>query len=140
MFGWRRRGTIIGEGLSVVGKVTAEGLVKVYGQIDGELQCASLILSRKAQLSGAITAGNVVIDGKVEGPIEAADVVLKSRAHVVGDIHHQSLNIKSGAYFEGRSVQPHEANGRQPDKAGKKQSRRAANSGRDAISAAEPVA
>jgi cytoskeletal protein CcmA (bactofilin family) len=70
MFGWRRRGTIIGEGLKVVGKVTAEGLVKVYGQIHSELQCGSLILSRKAELSGTITAGKVVIDGKVEGPIQ----------------------------------------------------------------------
>ena len=124
MFG-RKRGTIIGEGLKVVGKVTAEGLVKVYGQIDGELHCASLILSRKAQLSGAVTARKVVIDGKVEGPIEAETVVLKSRAHVVGDIHHQSLDIEKGAYFEGRSVQTHGAKEREPDKAGKKPSRRA---------------
>ena len=46
MFGWRRRGTIIGRGLRVVGKVTAEGLVKVHGQIEGELQCATLTLAR----------------------------------------------------------------------------------------------
>jgi len=32
-------------------------------------------------------------------------VVLKSQAHVVGDIHHQSLAIESGAYFDGRSAQ-----------------------------------
>jgi cytoskeletal protein CcmA (bactofilin family) len=139
MFGWRRRGTIIGEGLKVVGKVTADGLVKLYGQIDGELQCTSLILSRKAQLSGAITAGKVVIDGRVEGPIEAANVVLKSRAHVVGDIHHQSLDIKKGAYFEGRSVQTHQANERQPDKGGKKQSRRASGN-LDVVPTPEPAA
>lgn len=109
MFGWRRRGTIIGKGLRVVGKVTAEGLVKVYGQIEGELQCATLILSRNAQLSGAIKAGKVIIEGRVEGPIEGGNVVLKSRAHMIGDIHHQSLGIKKGAHFEGRSVQTHKA-------------------------------
>jgi cytoskeletal protein CcmA (bactofilin family) len=123
MFGWRRRGTIIGEGLKVMGKVTAEGAVKVYGQVDGELQCASLVLARKAQLRGAVTAAKVVIDGKVEGPIHATKVVLKSRAHVVGDIHHQSLDIRRGAYFEGRSVHVQGPNGRQPG--GKKQGRRA---------------
>jgi len=136
MFGWRRRGTIIGEGLKVMGKVTAEGVVKVYGQIEGELQCASLFLARKAQLRGAVTAGNVVIDGKVEGPIHAGNVVLKSRAHVVGDIHHQSLDIKKGAYFEGRSVHVHEANERQV--AGKKQARRLANN-LEVVPAAEPA-
>src|SRR5262245_58258259 len=33
------------------------------------------------------------------------DVILKSQAHVVGDIHHQSLAIESGAFFDGRSMQ-----------------------------------
>jgi cytoskeletal protein CcmA (bactofilin family) len=41
----------------------------------------------------------------VEGPIHGGEVVLKSQAHVVGDIHHQSLAIESGAYFDGRSAQ-----------------------------------
>jgi cytoskeletal protein CcmA (bactofilin family) len=106
MFG-RRRSSIVGRGLQVVGKVTAEGLVKVYGQIDGELRCASLIVSRNGYVKGKITAEKAIIDGKVEGPIEAADVILKSRAHVVGDIHHRSLHLEQGAYFEGRSMQTH---------------------------------
>jgi cytoskeletal protein CcmA (bactofilin family) len=113
-------------------------LVKVYGQIDGELQCASLIVSRRAQIKGKITAGKVVIDGKVEGPIEAVEVVLKSRAHVVGDIHHQSLDLEKGAYFEGRSMQVHGANGSEPDKTGK-QSRRAENNIPGAKAATEPA-
>ena len=137
MFGWRRHGTIIGEGLKVVGKVTAEGLVKVYGQIDGELQCGSLVLARKAQLSGAVTAGKVVIDGKVEGPIHAAHVVLKPRAHVVGDIHHQSLDIRKGAYFEGRSVHVQGPNGHQP--VGKKQARRPTSGSLEVVPAADPA-
>jgi len=49
----------------------------------------------------------VVVDGRVEGPIQGGDVVLKSRAHVVGDIHHQSLTIEKGAYFDGRAAQAH---------------------------------
>ena len=49
-------------------------------------------------------AERVVVDGKVEGPIQGGEIVLKSRAQVVGDIHHQSLAIESGAFFDGRSV------------------------------------
>jgi cytoskeletal protein CcmA (bactofilin family) len=63
--------------------------------------------SREAQIAGIITAERVVVDGTVEGPIQGGEVVLKSQAHVVGDIHHQSLAIEKGAYFEGRSVQAH---------------------------------
>lgn len=120
MFGSRRNRTVIAEGLKIMGSVTAEGLVEVNGQVDGELHCTSLIISRKAHVTGAITADRVVVDGRVEGPIQGGEVVLKSQAHVVGDVHHQSLAIERGAYFEGRSVQAHGANGQQPDRAGKK--------------------
>jgi cytoskeletal protein CcmA (bactofilin family) len=104
MFGSKNRGTVIAKGLKIVGTVTAEGLVEVNGQVDGELHCTSLIISRGAQVSGTIAAGRVVVDGRVEGPIQGGDVILKSQAHVIGDIHHQSLSIESGAFFDGRSV------------------------------------
>ena len=105
MFGSSNRRTIIAKGLRIVGSVTAEGLVEVSGQVDGELHCTSLIISRGAQVSGIINAELVVVDGSVDGPIQGHDVLLKSRAHVVGDIQHQSLSIEKGAYFDGRSMQ-----------------------------------
>ena len=74
--------------------------MEVNGQIEGELHCTSLIVSRRAQIAGTITAERVVVDGRVEGPIQGGEVVLKSQAHVVGDVHHQSLAIEKGAYFE----------------------------------------
>jgi len=102
MFASKQRGTVIAKGLKIVGSVTAEGLVEVNGQIDGELHCTSLVT---AHVTGTVAAERVVVDGKVEGPIQGREVVLKSQAHVVGDIHHQSLAIESGAFFDGRSVQ-----------------------------------
>src|SRR6266705_2148105 len=110
MFRSRRGGTVIGEGLKIVGSVTADGLIEVNGQIEGDLHCTSLIVSPKAKVVGTITAAEVVVDGS------GGDVVLKSQAQVVGDIHHQSLTIGKGAYFEGRSVQEHRADGRQADR------------------------
>ncbi len=117
MIAWGRDKTVIGDGLKIVGSVTAEGLVEVNGQIEGDLHCTSLIVSPKAQIVGSITAERVVVNGKVEGPIQGGDVVLKSQAHVVGDIHHQSLTIEKGAYFDGRAKQEHGANGREPERA-----------------------
>ena len=132
MLGSKRNGTVIAEGLRIVGSVTAEGLVEVNGQIEGEMHCTSLIVSRKAQVAGTITAERVVVDGSVEGPIQGGEVVLKSQAHVVGDIYHQSLAIEKGAYFEGRSVQAQGANGHQPDRVGKKSLRELADSSKAA--------
>jgi cytoskeletal protein CcmA (bactofilin family) len=59
----------IAKGLKIVGSVTAEGLVEVNGQIDGELHCTSLVIARGAQVKGTVAAERVVVDGKVEGPI-----------------------------------------------------------------------
>ena len=107
--GVKRNETVIAEGLKIIGSVTAEGLVELNGQIEGELHCTSLIVASKAQVAGPITGERVVVDGRVEGPIQGGEVVLMSQAHVVGDIHHQSLAMEAGAYFEGRSVQAHGA-------------------------------
>jgi cytoskeletal protein CcmA (bactofilin family) len=101
---FRRRGTIIAEGLKIKGSVSADGLVEVSGHIEGDLHCASLFVSPKASIHGGIEADRVVVNGRVEGPIRASEVVLKSHAHVVGDIQHHSLSIERGAYFEGRSI------------------------------------
>jgi hypothetical protein len=79
MFGLKRDGTVIGNGLKIVGNVTAEGLVEINGQIEGDLHCTSLIVSPSAQVVGSITAERVVVSGRVEGPIQGGDVVLKPR-------------------------------------------------------------
>jgi hypothetical protein len=47
-----KQGTVIAKGLKIVGSVTAEGLVEVNGQIDGELHCTSLVIARGAQSQG----------------------------------------------------------------------------------------
>ncbi len=107
---FKRKGTIIAEGLKIVGSVTAEGLVEVNGHIDGDLHCTSLIISPKASILGGVEADRVVVNGRVEGPIRGGEVLLKKRAHVIGDIQHQSLAIEPGAYFDGRSVRSASSN------------------------------
>ena len=93
MFGSKQRGKVIAKGLKIVGSVTAEGLVEVDGQIDGELHCTFLVITRGAHVNGTVAAERVVVDGKVEGPIR--ENVLKSQAHVVGDvtINHLPLRV-----------------------------------------------
>jgi cytoskeletal protein CcmA (bactofilin family) len=137
---FKRRGTIIAEGLKIIGTVTAEGLVEVNGHIEGDLHCSSLVVSPKASLIGGIEADKVVVDGRVEGPIRGGDVLLKSRAHVVGDIQHSTLAIERGAYFDGRSVREPLTNMRRvesekPEKLSARLRREQAANGREPASA-----
>jgi cytoskeletal protein CcmA (bactofilin family) len=78
MFAWRHKRTVIAKGLKIVGCVTAEGLVEVNGEIEGELHGTSLVITQGANVIGTITAQRVVVDGGVEGPIHGTDVILKS--------------------------------------------------------------
>jgi cytoskeletal protein CcmA (bactofilin family) len=81
----------------------------------------------------------VVVDGTVEGPIQGGEVVLKSHAHVVGDIHHLTLAIEKGAYFEGRAVQARGSNGSQPATVGKRKPREAPSEAGAAAAASAPL-
>jgi len=105
MFAPRQQGTVIAKGLKIVGSVTAEGLVEVNGQIEGELHCTSLVIARGAHINGVVAAERVVVDGKVEGPIQGGEVILRSQAHVVGDIHHcpssEFLGQRAGSFKGG---------------------------------------
>src|SRR4249920_1076533 len=141
MFELKQRGTVIAEGLKIVGNVTAEELVEIDGQVEGELTCTSLIISRNAHIKGPIQAKELVVDGTVEGPVEGGHVILKSQAHVVGDVRHQSLAIESGAYFDGRSVQVR-GNGQTPKRLERKSARQIATNQESLsprIERAEPV-
>jgi cytoskeletal protein CcmA (bactofilin family) len=104
MFASKRTSTVIGEGLRIIGNVSAEGAVQVNGQIEGDLDCTSICVSPKAVIHGRINVRSVVVNGKVDGPIVGEDVVLKSQAFVTGDIQAQSLSIERGGHFEGRSL------------------------------------
>ena len=126
MFGSKQRGKVIPKGLKIVGSVTAEGLVEVDGQIDGELHCTFLVIARGAHVNGTVAAERVIVDGKVEGPIRGGEVVLKSQAQVVGDVHYQSLAIERGAFIDGRLVQVR-GNGQTPEKLEWKSMRQIAN-------------
>jgi hypothetical protein len=88
---FKRRETIIAEGLKIGGSVTAEGLVEVNGHIEGDLHCTSLVVSPKAWLIGGVEADHVARACRRRHPAQFA-----------GD--------RVGAYFDGRSVRSPESN------------------------------
>jgi cytoskeletal protein CcmA (bactofilin family) len=64
---------------------------------------------------------------------------LKSQAHVIGDIHHQSLAVDRGAYFDGRSIQVRGANGHQPERVGNKRLKQVASDNQETVSSTGQV-
>jgi cytoskeletal protein CcmA (bactofilin family) len=95
--------SIIGEDLTISGNVSSKGEIQVDGEIQGDIDCGSLLLGDKAQVTGNVVAEDVVVRGHVTGSIRGLRVTLQAQSHVEGDIFHQSLAIEQGAYFEGKS-------------------------------------
>lgn len=95
--------SIIGEDLTIQGNVNSKGEIQVDGDIQGDINCGSLLLGDKSHVSGNVVAEDVVVRGRVVGSIRGLRVTLQAQSHVEGDIFHQSLAIEQGAYFEGKS-------------------------------------
>ncbi len=95
--------SIIGEDLSVTGNIVSKGAVQVDGEIQGDVHCTSLVIGEKARVNGGLVAEEVEVCGNVTGSIRATRVTLKASSHVEGDIHHQTISIEQGAFFEGKS-------------------------------------
>ena len=97
----------ISSGLTIVGKIAGEGIVKIFGRIEGELHAPTVMISDGAHVEGDIVADELTIGGRVKGTIHANRVKLNSTAAVEGDIFHQLLSIEENARFEGSSRREH---------------------------------
>jgi cytoskeletal protein CcmA (bactofilin family) len=95
--------SIIDTGLTITGNLQSDRDVQVDGEINGDVHCSHLTVSKGGTITGNIVADEVVIRGRVNGTIRALQVVLQDTAHVESDIFHNSLIIEQGAVFDGQS-------------------------------------
>ena len=98
----------IGPGMTVVGKISSEGTLNVFGRVEGELHASIVRISNGAHVEGTIAAQDLTIGGRFKGTIQADRVTLTNSAVVEGEIHHSSLAIEENAWFAGVS-RPEEA-------------------------------
>jgi cytoskeletal protein CcmA (bactofilin family) len=89
--------------ITIVGKISGKGTVRVSGRVEGELHASTVLIDDGAQVEGDIVAEELTIGGCVKGTIHANRVKLIGSAMVEGDIFHQSLSIHENARFEGSS-------------------------------------
>ena len=89
--------------LKVNGDLRSDGDIQVNGQVNGDVQCARLIIGRTGVIIGNITADEIVVGGEVKGVIRATRVIMQETARVKSEVFHQELVIERGAWFEGVS-------------------------------------
>ena len=93
----------ISAGMTLTGKITGSGTVKILGRVQGELQASTVLIAEGAEVEGDVVAEDLTVGGRVKGTIRANRVRLNGTAHVEGDIFHRSLSIEENALFEGSS-------------------------------------
>lgn len=95
--------TIIGKEMSFNGTLTGKGILRVDGNVTGEIvQNGDIVVGESGNIEANIKARHITISGSVKGNVEASGLLqLLPVARVFGDIKVQNLSIADGAVFKG---------------------------------------
>jgi len=95
--------TVIGQGITIEGEVSADEEVIVQGTIRGKLAAQdNVVIEPGAIIEADVSAASVVVSGTVTGDVTATDRVdLQTGAKLVGDVKAARLTIADGASFKG---------------------------------------
>ena len=98
--------TIIGEGSSIRGDLKISGMVRIEGDIDGNIETnGNLFVSEKARVRGNIQARSVTVCGIVQGNIIAPEhVQLFATSAVLGDIQTHRLSAEENVLIQGHCI------------------------------------
>jgi cytoskeletal protein CcmA (bactofilin family) len=114
----KKAASVIGEGVSINGKVTVEGTLIIHGELEGALTCSEhLIVGKTGRVKADLEVGSATIGGWVEGRVFAKErVELETSSHLKGDVHSKSFVIQDGCFFQGNCTmgEAHEATRSRP--------------------------
>jgi cytoskeletal protein CcmA (bactofilin family) len=94
--------SILSADVRLTGDLVSDGDITVEGTIDGSIKCRSLTLVGQPSIKGTVEAETVHVCGSFAGQIRASKVILNKTAKMRGDIYHETLEVQTGADFEGK--------------------------------------
>jgi len=115
MIGKKRRrepaiSTLVGSDTKVHGDLEFTGGCLVDGYVKGNVRSvndgdATLSISERGQIEGAVVVPNVLLNGTVKGDVKATHrVVLGSNARVVGNVQYRLIEMAIGAEVNGKLI------------------------------------
>jgi cytoskeletal protein CcmA (bactofilin family) len=118
--------SIIGAGMRVVGDISADGVVKIEGTVNGSVRAAKQVLvARGGEVEGDVVSREAIIGGEVRGAIYAEErVELQATSVVHGDVHTKKLFVQEGGEINGVLRMGEDAG--QPPQAGQRSGRHVA--------------
>jgi cytoskeletal protein CcmA (bactofilin family) len=98
---------LISEKSTLEGTLRFSDITRFHGRANGSVQCSdgsTFILGDTGVIEGTIQGDTIIVNGFVRGDIEArTKVLIGSAGRVTGNIKSPSIQIETGAFFEGET-------------------------------------
>ena len=93
--------SILSEGFSFRGEISAKGAIHVEGSLNGQVQVDELTIGSRGQVEGVVTCSSLHIKGKFSGTATCSVLIVTSSASVDGHVVYQTLSVQIGASIKG---------------------------------------
>jgi cytoskeletal protein CcmA (bactofilin family) len=99
-----RISSVIADGVSLRGKLTGSGGIRIEGSFDGEIDLDGLlVIGPSGRVScKELRAKNVIVAGAMRGNIVADRVEIRSSGRVWGDVITTAMSTQEGAFLRGQ--------------------------------------
>lgn len=94
--------SVLGPDVIISGNVRATADLHVEGQIDGDLDCGTLVLGADARVKGEVRADSARIAGTIDGAVSVRQLTVEAGARITGDVEYETISLENGAHVDGR--------------------------------------
>lgn len=92
----------IGEGVTVKGTFTVPDIVKVAGNVEGELSAREIIIESTGFVKGKIESETLDIKGRAEENILSKKfMIIRSTGSVTGAVKYSEIEVEKGGHLHG---------------------------------------
>ena len=97
--------SLLSKKVNIVGDIQGNEDLHVEGRFKGSIKITgNIFVGQTGLVEADVEADNIVILGKIHGNVTARkQLEIQSLGELIGDCTAQSIDIKEGALFEGRS-------------------------------------
>lgn len=106
----QRTDTMIGAGMRVKGDIAFSGVLRVQGDVLGNIACANdadgtVVVDGSGSVTGMLHAPHIVVRGRVAGPLHSSQSIdIQKGACVLGEAFYKEIDIHEGGVVEGMLV------------------------------------
>jgi cytoskeletal protein CcmA (bactofilin family) len=97
--------SLLSKKFNIVGEIEGNEDLHVEGRFKGSIKISgNIFVGPTGVVDANVEAENIIIQGKINGNVLARhQLEIQSLGQLIGDCSAQSIDIKEGAIFEGRS-------------------------------------